>query len=114
PRTLQAPARSSLEQLQNHAVRVSGLPPRSYVGSDLFGDFQRRVSGVGAARVDVDNHIVCERQRASAAPAGGIGILLSRGGTQCAVRVGDLPDRPLRLALGMGVLAAGRPLLGGG
>src|SRR6478735_6984053 len=90
------------------------LPPRSYVGSDLIGNLHRRVSGVSAARVDVDNHIVSERQRASTAPAGGTGVLLSRGGAQCAVRVRDLPDGPLRLALGVGVLAAGRPLLGGG
>ena len=92
----------------------AALPPRSYVGSDLFGNLQRRVSGVSAARVDVDDDIVSERQRASTAPAGGTGVLLSRSGTQCAVRVGDLPDGPLRLALRMGVLAAGRPLLGRG
>src|SRR6476659_9681194 len=49
------------------------LPPRSYVGSDLIGNLQRRVSGVSAARVDVDDDIVFERQRASTAPAGGAG-----------------------------------------
>ena len=80
---------------------------RFHVRGDVVGNLQRRVSGVSAARVDVDNHIVSERKRASTAPAGGTGILLSRGGTQCAVRVGDLPDGPLRLALRVGLLAAG-------
>ena len=66
------------------------LPPRSYIGSDLVGNLQRRVSGVSAARVDVDNDIVSERQRALTAPAGVTGILLSRGGTQYALRVGKI------------------------
>src|SRR6478609_1304156 len=96
------------------AAGVAALPPRSYIRSDLVGNLQRRVSGVSAARVDVDNDIVPVRQRPSTAPAGGPGMLLSRGGTQCAVRVGDQPDRPLRPALRVGVLAAARPLLGGG
>ena len=90
------------------------LPPRSYVGSDLIGNLDRRVSGVSAAGVDVDDDIVFERQRASTAPAGGTGIQFSRGGTQCAVRVGDLADGPLRSAARVGVLAAGRPPLDGG
>src|SRR4029078_12635270 len=90
------------------------LPPRSYVGSDLVGNLDRRVSGVSAARVDVDDDIVFERQRASTAPAGGTGIQFSRGGTQCAVGVGDLADGPLRSAARVGVLAGRLPTLDGG
>src|SRR4051812_23660320 len=91
----------------------AALPPRNYIGSDLVGDLHRRVSGVSAARIDVDDDVVTVRQRAPAAPTGGAGVLLSRNGTQRAVSVGDLIDGPLRLALCVGVLAAGRPLLGG-
>src|SRR3954454_9669383 len=92
----------------------AALPPRRYIGSDLVSDLHRRVSGVSAARIDVDDDVVSVRQRASTAPAGGAGVLLSRNGTQCAVSVGNLLDGPLRLALCVGVLAAGQPLVAGG
>src|SRR6478736_4453349 len=106
--------RSNPRFRHQHGAVNSPLPPRSDIGSDQVGNLQRRVSGVSAAGVDVDDDIVFERQRASTAPAGGTGILLGRGGTQGAVRVGDLADGPLRSAARVGVLAAGRPLPGGG
>src|SRR4051812_20558030 len=99
---------------EGRARLASVSPPFSYVDGDLGGNLQRRVSGVGAARVDVDDHVVSKRQRTSTAPAGGTGVLLSRSGAECAIRVGYLRYRPQRLALRVGVLAAGRPLLGGG
>jgi hypothetical protein len=49
-------------------------PPRSYIGTELFGNLHSRIGRVGAARVDVDNDVVSVRQGVSAAPAGGGGV----------------------------------------
>src|SRR4029079_19359237 len=106
--------RSNPRFRHQHGAVNSPLPPRSDIGSDQVGNLQHRVSGVSAAGVDVDHDIVSERQRASTAPAGGTGVVWRHGVTQCALGIGNLPDGPLRLALRVGVLAAGRPLLGGG
>src|SRR6478736_2756988 len=64
--------------------RVPSLPPRSHVVSELFGDPNRRISGVSAACVDVDDDVVPVCQRTSAAPAGSGCILLTRNRTECA------------------------------
>src|ERR1700716_427229 len=86
------PLSGALKQ-RPHDQRVDeASPPRSYIGGELFGNLDRRISGVSAARVDVDDDVVSVRQRASAAPAGGGGVLFGRGDTQCAVSVGDLSD----------------------
>jgi hypothetical protein len=53
------------------AEQAAISPPRSHIGGDLFGNLDRRISGVSAARVDVDDDVVRVRQRASTAPAGG-------------------------------------------
>src|ERR1700682_3843738 len=98
-------------------ARSAGAQPAAHLsghfGGDLVGDVQRRVRGVGAASVAVDNDVVFYCQRPSTAPAGGIGVQLSCGGAQCAVGVGYRPHGPFRIGLGVGVLAAGRPLLSG-
>src|SRR5262249_5582959 len=83
---------SALATLNQLFPVTTVLPPGSYLRSDLIGNLDRRVGGVGAAGVDVDDDIVFERQRASTAPAGGTGILFGRDGAQYAVRVGDLAD----------------------
>src|SRR3954469_21022443 len=87
------------------------LPARRHIVSELLGDPDRRISGVSAARVDVDDDVVPVCQGSSAAPAWSGCIVLSRNHTQYPAHVGDLPHGPRRLALRMRVLAAGRPPL---
>src|SRR6476659_1388604 len=94
--------------------RPTGGTLSRHFGGDLVGDVDSGVLGVGTAGGDVDKYVVSVRQCAATGPAGGVGVLLSGGGAQGAVRVGYRPHVPQRSGLGMGVLAAGRPLLSGG
>src|SRR5258708_4428328 len=76
---------------------------------------RRRVTTVRSGRSTVlVGGIVFRGRRGAEPPAGGAGVQSGGGGIQRAVRVGALADEPLRSAAAVGVLAEGRPLLGGG
>src|SRR3954453_23222630 len=88
--------RAVLVQLTCLGLTVLSLPPRNHVVRKLLGDPCRRISGVSAARVDIDDDVVPVCQRSPAAPAWSGCILLTRNHTEYAARVRNLPHGPLR------------------
>src|SRR6185436_20995249 len=104
---------SMCNEARSAGAQTGGTLSRHF-GGDLVGDVDSGIRGVGTAGVDVDKDVVSVRQCAATGPAGGVSVLLSGGGAQCAVRVGYRPHVPQRSRLGMSVLATGRPLLSRG